>query len=156
MDMDNPETVADGDWVFVEQGNLAMFLSYMFPRIKARFVLVTTGSHILVWDHPTSWTGRYVPAEMQSALESPSVLLWITKNAFVEHPKVMAVPIGVFPPTLKEFARELVRERARTQDALISLPCCRNGSFRKAVFANPEPLLSADQAAKKKEENKRR
>ncbi len=83
MDMDNPETVKDGDWIFVEQGNLSMFLSYMFPRIEARFVLVTTGSHIQVWDHPTSWTGRCVPPTLQRALESPKVLLWITKNAFV-------------------------------------------------------------------------
>lgn len=142
MDRDNPESIRAGDWVFVEQGNLSMFLAYMFPRIQVPFVLVTSGLYLNIWDHPTTWTGRNVPPSLKDAVESDKVLLWVTKNSsWISHPKVMGVPIGIYPFQLVEFANEFVSCRSRTME-VINPPCGRNGKYRQQLFACAQPRQS--------------
>ena len=136
-DCDNPETVEEGDWVFVEQGDLSTFLEDVFPRIQNPFVLFTIGWFLNAWKDPESWDDEFVPPTLRDAVDSSKVLLWVTKNAFVRHPKAMGVPIGIHPLHVKEFQSVMDADVARTTNTIVSVSYGANNPIRKQLPAIP-------------------
>jgi hypothetical protein len=144
MDVDNPQAVQPGDWVYVEQGNLRMFMAYMFPRIQLPFVLVTLGLFLNVWDSPspTPWDHALLPPNLRECIESDKILLWVTKNAPAVHPKILSVPIGVCPTVLVEYAAAFAQRGRQRRSDVVHVSLAQNGPDRSHL-----PVLPRQSAA---------
>lgn len=101
--------ILSGDWVYVEMDQLDYFIKDIFPSIDTRFVLITGGFFLRVWNHPTTWDSEEVPRGLKDCVDSSKVIAWGCKNAIDNHhPKCIPIPIGVFPLALPAYASALV------------------------------------------------
>ncbi|MDR3645996.1 MAG: hypothetical protein P4L22_00460 [Candidatus Babeliales bacterium] len=83
----NPSLVKKGDIVFVRTEpsieNLKFFINILHPQITEPYILITHNGD------------DNVPAQFQSYLSDPKLLVWFGQNGnLVNHPKFIHIPIG--------------------------------------------------------------
>lgn len=79
----DPESVKDGEIIFVKTDLLKDFFEKKHPFILAYYVLITHNS-----DFPS-------PGPFYDWLDEPNILHWFAQNADASHPKLTAIPIGI-------------------------------------------------------------
>lgn len=80
----SPQSVKNGDKIFVKTDLLAQFFQIAHPKIQAKYVLITHNS-----DHP-------IPGPFAQYLDDEKILAWFGQNAEeVVHPKLHPIPIGL-------------------------------------------------------------
>ncbi len=78
-----PQTVRQGQTVFVNADRLADFFSKVHPGIQNRYILVTHNS-----DQP-------IPGLFSEFLNDEKLIAWFGQNVEEAHPKLHAIPIGL-------------------------------------------------------------
>ena len=79
-----PESVQDGDAIFVCGDHLRHFFNKYHPHIQARYILVT---HDTIYSSPGGYS-KY--------LNDDKLVLWFGKNnSLPGHPKMVSIPIGL-------------------------------------------------------------
>ncbi len=79
-----PEQIKDGNAIFVKVDELGYFASYLHPRIKSKYILITHNG-----DLP-------VPNKFSYLLNDPRLIAWFGQNVEnYTHPKLHPIPIGI-------------------------------------------------------------
>jgi len=78
-----PENVKNGATVFVKTDYIYDFFKNYFPKITAKFVLVTHNSDQAISD------------EFRKFLDNEKIIAWFAKNAVIPHSKLIGIPIGM-------------------------------------------------------------
>ena len=95
----SPQSVKNGDKVFVKTDLLAQFFQNAHPKIQANYVLITHNS-----DHP-------IPGPFARYLDDEKILAWFGQNAEeVVHPKLHPIPIGLENRYNKNGNPDIVRQ----------------------------------------------
>lgn len=98
----SPESVKNGDKVFVKTDMIARFFQNDHPKIQAKYILVTHNS-----DHP-------IPGPFAHYLEDEKILGWFGQNAEeIIHPKLHPIPIGLENRYNKNGNPDVVRQSTR-------------------------------------------
>ena len=76
------KSVQEGDVIFLKTKYLKKFLKYMHPKIKKHYILITGNGD------------EEAPGEYAYLLEDKKLIRWFAMNATIQHPKLIAIPIG--------------------------------------------------------------
>lgn len=80
----NPKEVFKGAIVFVKPDNLGRFFKYYHPKIKQRYILITSVGDISC------------PGKFKKYLDDQKIIAWLSRNPTVEnHEKFYPIPIGM-------------------------------------------------------------
>jgi len=113
------DRIPDGSVVFVKTDMLGDFFTLAFPRIRARFVLVTAG-----WSWPT-------PGPHRRHLDDPRIIRWFGQNQDLPapHEKFEPLPIGFTDPWLPQGNHAALLRIHRTVPAVTDKPLTAHASF---------------------------
>lgn len=96
----DPESVKEGDTIFLRDWFIPWFVKYIHPKIKHPYILISNDSDGYhpdpgVWDFDEK-NGWPPPIEAtRILLYDPKVAAWFCKNMLISrHPKIIQIPIG--------------------------------------------------------------
>jgi hypothetical protein len=79
----DPDTVRQGDTIFVAMPYLRFFLNEVMPQIQAQFIMITSNGSGTIDE-------RYV-----HFLEATQLAAWFGRNITLIHPKIHLIPLGI-------------------------------------------------------------
>jgi len=90
----SPETVHDGDIIFLKTDLIPDFFERLHPQITTNYILLThNGDHSpIFWASIECPPGKY---NFIHYLEDPHIIVWFAQNADLKHPKLRPLPLGI-------------------------------------------------------------
>lgn len=108
----DPQTVKNGDIIFLKTDMAKTFFSSLHPQISARYILITHNSDLSpislsAADHPP------IPTPLDTYLDDPKIIVWFAQNIDHQHPKLKPIPIGVANSHWRHGNVSILQQRVR-------------------------------------------